>query len=223
MPFRLWGRPTSARTQKIMLALAELQIDYDFVMASATMGPDGSVSKGNAPFGLVKTPDYLDKNPNGTIPTIDDNGYVLWESNAIVQYLGMKYDPSLFFNDKIETFCSASRWMMWENNKLIPPMHTLTEHLFRLPVDRRDLTTISVAKKQLIIEFSIVENQLSKTRFITGDDWSMGDIPLTIRCHRWNLLLGTLPEMPNLERYYESVQLRPSFETIKNTDLHTAG
>jgi len=223
MSFQLWGRPTSARTQKVMLALAELKIDYDFVMASATMGPNGSVRKGNAPFGLVKTVEYLDKNPNGTIPTIDDNGYVLWESNAIVQYLGLKYNPSLFFNDNVKTFCSASRWMMWENNNLIPPMHTLSEHLFRLPANLRNRTTISNAKEQLIREFSIVEYQLSKTSFIAGEEWSMGDIPLTIRCHRWHLLVETLPKMPNLERYYKSVQLRPSFETIRNTDLHTAG
>ena len=35
-------------------------------------------------------------NPNGTVPMIDDSGYILWESKAIVQYLGMKYDPKLF-------------------------------------------------------------------------------------------------------------------------------
>ena len=78
-----------------MLALSELDLTYEFTLASATMGPEVSVSKGKAPFGIVGTSDYLEKNPNGTIPTISDGGFVLWESNAIVQYLGMKYNPKL--------------------------------------------------------------------------------------------------------------------------------
>ena len=88
MKLKLWGRPSSARTQKVMLALAELGIEYEYVLASATMGPNGSVAKGGTPFGIVNTFEYRQMNPNGTVPTINDNGYVLWESNAIIQYLG---------------------------------------------------------------------------------------------------------------------------------------
>ena len=93
MTLQLWGRPSSARTQKVILALSELNLAYEFIKASATMGPKGSVSRGKTPYGIVDTKEYLEKNPNGTIPTINDAGFVLWESNAIVQYLGMKYNP----------------------------------------------------------------------------------------------------------------------------------
>ena len=55
MTIKLYGRPTSARTQKVMLALAELGLEYDYVLASATMGPEGSVVKGGKPFGVVHT------------------------------------------------------------------------------------------------------------------------------------------------------------------------
>ena len=48
---KLWGRPTSARTLKVLWALGEIGLDFEFILASATMGPDGSVDKGNAPFG----------------------------------------------------------------------------------------------------------------------------------------------------------------------------
>ena len=99
MAIKLYGRPTSARTQKVMLALAELGLEYDYVLASATMGPEGSVAKGGTPFGVVHTQKYYDINPTRTIPTLDDNGYILWESNAIVQYLGMRYNSRLFYSD----------------------------------------------------------------------------------------------------------------------------
>ena len=223
MKFKLWGRPSSARTQKVMLALAELGIEYEYVLASATMGPNGSVAKGGTPFGIVNTLEYRQMNPNGTVPNINDNGYVLWESNAIIQYLGMQYDPKLFYNNDTRLFASAARWLMWENNQLIPPMHDLAKHLYRLPEDQRNEDVVKRSKAKLFEEFKKVEVQLSKTRFISGDQWCMGDIPMTIRCHRWNILAKPFADFPNLLRYYQELSARPSFNTISAPELHTAG
>ncbi|MBE88010.1 MAG: hypothetical protein CMM76_01055 [Rhodospirillaceae bacterium] len=223
MTFKLWGRPTSARTEKVMLALAELNIEHDYILSSATMGPDGSVTKGGKAFGIVDTTEYLAMNPNGTVPTINDNGYVLWESNAIIQYLGMKYDPGLFYDNDIETYGSAARWLMWENNQLIPPMHELVMHLVRLPEDQRDTREAEKARQKLIKEFTIIEEQLGKTEYIAANRWTMGDIPLTIRCHRWHLFDIERPDMPNLSRYYSAVQKRPSFQSIADPAMHVEG
>ena len=90
MAIRLWGRPSSARTQKILLALAAIGLEFEFILASATMGAGGHTSKGNTPYGVVDTPEYQRLNPNGKVPTINDDGYVLWESNAILLYLAMR-------------------------------------------------------------------------------------------------------------------------------------
>ena len=223
MKFRLWGRPSSARTQKIMLALAELGIEYEYMLASATMGPNGSVAKGGTPFGIVDTPEYRKMNPNGTVPTINDDGYVLWESNAIIQYLGMQYDPKLFYNNDVRLFASAARWLMWENNQLIPPMHNLVMHLIRLPASERSATKANKMRLKLIEQFNIIEKQLEETRFLAADHWTMADIPMTIRCHRWNLLDIERPEMPNIERYYADIKKRPSFATISDPSMHIEG
>ena len=220
MAIKLYGRPTSARTQKVMLALAELGLEYDYILASATMGPDGSVAKGGKPFGLVHTSEYYDMNPTRTIPTLDDNGYILWESNAIVQYLGMKYNSGLFFGDDIYLCNSALRWMMWENNKLITPMHNVVEQRFRIPAHARDKELQIRSEKMLVDEFMIVEKQLTKTRYIAGNSWSMGDIPISIRCHRFYLLDIPKPNMPNLESYYERIKKRVSFSVIADKSLH---
>ena len=115
MTIKIWGRPSSARTQKVLLAMAELGLPHELVLASGTMGAGGHVAKGNQAFGVVNTPEYRAMNPNGTVPTILDDGFVLWESNAILQYLAMKYDPDGFYGADIACFVSASRWIMWEN------------------------------------------------------------------------------------------------------------
>ena len=223
MAIKLYGRPTSARTQKVMLALAELGLEYNYIFASATMGPTGSVAKGGRPFGVVNTRKYLEMNPTGTIPTLDDNGYILWESNAIVQYLGMKYNSRLFYGDDVYLCNSALRWMMWENNRLITPMHNIVEQRFRLPAHARNHDLQIRSEKMLVDEFMIVEKQLIKTRYIAGDNWSMGDIPISIRCHRFHLLDISKPNMPNLGSYYERIKKRASFKVIADEALHKSG
>ncbi len=223
MTITLWGRHSSARTQKVLLALAELGLDFEMILASATMGAAGHVAKGNKAYGVVDTPEYLAMNPNGTVPTIKDGGFVLWESNAIVQYLGMTYDPGLFYGESIERFASASRWMLWENNELIGPMHNYVKHTIRFPEELRDAAVVADSREKLIKAWAIVEGQLAKTRYIAADEWSMGDIPMTIRVHRWHLLGVEGPDFPNIARYYEDLKSRASFETVADPQMHLIG
>ena len=223
MAIELWGRPSSARTQKVQLALAELKLDFTFTLASATMGPEGSVAKGHAAYGVVDTPDYRAMNPNGTVPTIRDGEFVLWESNAIVQYLAMTYAPDLFFGNDAALFASASRWMMWENGELIPPMHNYVRHTIRLPEAERDSAIAESARAQLERAWKIVDGQLAKTEHIAADRWTLGDIPMTIRVHRWALLNNGQVAHEHIARYYEQVKARESFATIADPQMHIAG
>ena len=68
--------------QKVVWCADELAIEYQRVDAGGK-------------FGLVDTPDYLAMNPNGLIPVINDDGFVMWESNAIVRYLSARYRPGV--------------------------------------------------------------------------------------------------------------------------------
>ena len=223
MTLKLWGRPTSARTQKVLLALAELNIEPDFTLSSATMGAGGSITQGNKVYGVVDTPEYLAMNPNGTIPTIDDDGFILWESNAIVQYLGMKYDAKKYYGDDVQTFVSASRWMLWENNELIPPMHLIVRHLIRLPEEERDTQVVEASRAKLIKAFGIMDIQLGRTEYIAADHWTMGDIPMAIRLHRWHLLDIEDLGMKNITRYYQALKARPAFQVIADPAMHIGG
>ena len=220
----IWGRPTSARTQKVLWALAETGIEFEMILASGTMGPNGSVDKGNEPYGVVDTTEYLAMNPNGTVPTIKDGDFTLWESNSVIQYLAMKYAPEPLFGDDLETFASASRWMDWEGNMFLPHQHTLVMHLVRLPPEERDPAQVEGARQALLRPLKIIDSQLAKTSFISGERFTMGDIPIGIRVHRWFLFDLETPDFPNLTRWFEVIRQRPGFlEHIADPAVHLSG
>ncbi|MBV8185543.1 MAG: glutathione S-transferase N-terminal domain-containing protein, partial [Hyphomicrobiales bacterium] len=77
MPLKIWGRLTSINVQKAMLCVEELDVPHERVDAGLS-------------FGIVDTPEFRTKNPNGLVPLMEDDDFVLWESNAIVRYLAAK-------------------------------------------------------------------------------------------------------------------------------------
>ena len=83
-------------------------------------------------------PWYLKMNPTATIPTIDDDGFVLWESNAIVKYLCAKHSPGNLSPTDPHEYADADRWISWQGTTLWPPMRELLLKLVRMPEDRRD-------------------------------------------------------------------------------------
>ena len=208
---KLWGRPTSGRTQKVLWTLAEIDLPFDLVLASGVMGPGGHVSKGNKPFGLVDSPEYRARNPNGRVPTIDDDGFVLWESNSIVRYLAMQYAPDLLYGNDVRTFASASRWLDWENNELLPPQHEMVMHLIRLPEAQRDAKALERARLEFVKRLGIMEEQLSRTRYMCGERFTYGDIAVGLRVHRWRLFALDSPAFPNIDRWYKEIVARPAF------------
>lgn len=221
---KIWGRPTSACTQKALWGLAEVGIDYELTLASATMGPDGHVSKGGTAFGIVDTPAYRAMNPNGTVPTIDDDGFTLWESNVIIRYLAMKYAPETMYGGDLRIFARASQWMDWEQSQFLPEQHILVMNLVRLPPDERDPAAVEAARLSLLKPLAILDDRFAQSEYIAADAFTMGDIPIGMRVHRWFLFGLDSPPMPNLERWYKAIRERPAFRKhIADPALHLSG
>ena len=65
-------------------------------------------------FGLTRDPEYLALNPNGLVPTISDDGFVLWESNAIVRYLAARHGSGTMWPEDLREHADAERWMDWQ-------------------------------------------------------------------------------------------------------------
>jgi glutathione S-transferase len=191
---KIWGRVNSINVQKVMWAVGELKLPHERIDAGMA-------------FGLVNTPEYRKMNPNGRVPTIDYDGFVLWESNVIVRYLYAKHGPAR----SLEQGYGEEKWMDWTTSTVGAPITTMFWQLIRTPVEKRDMPAVEAALKQAVDIFKIADDTLASRPYMGGASFSMGDIPFGCFVNRWFGLPIQRPDHPNLARYFERLKSRPAF------------
>jgi len=196
---KLWGRINSINVQKVLWALAELKVPYERTDAGLQ-------------FGVVNEPFYRRMNPNGRVPTIEDDGFVLWESNAIVRYLSEKHGAGTLWPNDPRQRADADRWMDWTTSTVAPAITPVFWGLIRTPAERRDLKAIEEGVERLAQAFQVLEQGLEGRDHVAGKSFTMGDIPLGTFVHRWYALAVKRPKLPRVEAYYERLQQRASYK-----------
>ena len=163
------------------------------------------------PFGGNDAPDYRARNPNGLVPTIVDDGFVLWESNAITRYLCAKHSMGGLCPSDLQQRATAEQWMDWKLSVLIPAMTPVFIGLVRTPEAERDMAAIGRAITRCVTLYGMLDTQLANRSYLLGDTFTMADIPVAPQVHRWLMLVQQRPPMPNLEAWYERMTQRPAF------------
>lgn len=195
---KVWGRSTSSNVQKVMWAIGELGIEAE----RFDIG-------GN--FGKNREPAYLSMNPNGLVPTLQDGDFILWESNAIIRYLARGAGKLEGANPKITGL--ANQWMDWQLSVVGPAITPAFWGLIRTPEDKRDLAAIAASQSKTIEAMKILDAQLGKTAYVAGSEFTIGDIPVGVMTYRFWQLVPERPELPNLQRWYKSLQQRDAFRS----------
>jgi len=198
---KIWGRNTSSNVQKAMWAVGELGLECT------------RIDVGGA-FGKNKEPAYLAMNPNGLVPTLEEeDGFLLWESNSIVRYLAAKHDKAGVLEPRdAKQRALASQWMDWQLSVIGPAITPVFWGLIRTPPEKRDANAIGVGKEKTIAAAKMMDAQLAKTAFLAGPNFSYGDIPVGIMIYRYMQLIPERPPTPNLDRWYGAISSRKAFK-----------
>jgi glutathione S-transferase len=196
---KVWGRLTSSNVMKVMWCVDELGIPHERVDIGG-------------PFGGNKEPAYLAINPNGLIPTIDDDGYILWESNACVRYLAAKHGAGTLWPTDLKARGDSDRWMDWQLTTLSGPSTVIFWQLIRTKPEDRDMKGVAAAAVKLNELFGWVDKVLATRKFVAGDQLTIGDIPMGIAAYRWFNLPVERAKLPNVEAWYARLCERPAFK-----------
>ena len=199
---RIWGRTNSVNVKKVLWCLDELGLAYERTDAGLQ-------------YGVVNTPEYRKMNPNGLVPTMDEDGFILWESHSIVRYLADKYGKGVLRPMDLEPRSIANQWMDWAFS-FQGSVRDSFWNLIRTPPEKRDAAAIERSRVKSGEMAGILDAALASRMYVAGA-FSMGDIPIGCEVQRWIRLPMERPKLPNLEAWFERLCARPAFR--KNVDI----
>lgn len=198
----VWGRNTSSNVMKVLWGLGELGQPFE------------RIDVGGA-FGKTDTPEYRDMNPTGLVPTLQEGPFTLWESNAILRYLGQVHAAgSALWPTNPQARANIDRWMDAQQTVFNRPMSAVFWGLVRTPADKRDLKAVEVSIAETTRAWRMIEAGLERHDYIAGADFTLCDIPWGVHAHRWfnmNYLGLDRPEMPALRAWYDRLCQRPAY------------
>jgi len=198
---RIWGRSNSVNVQKALWCCEEMNLAYERVDAGGT-------------FGVVNTQQYRHLNPNGLVPTIEEDGFVLWESNAIVRYLTAKHSLGKLWPEDLNIRAEADKWMDWQNTTFWPTFRPLFWNLVRTAPDQRDAQAMEESRLKTAEILGYLDAHLKNRAYVVGDALTMGDIPMGCAIWRWLGLPIERSDLPNVQRWFEALSNRPAYKKI---------
>lgn len=205
MSITLWGRLSSANVQKAVWALEELGLAYDHV-------PLGGKYGGN------DTPEYLERNPNGLVPTLQEGDLVVWESHAIVRYLAGTHGVGSLWPADSRERAVVDQWTDWTATTFQPAWIAVFWQLVRTPESLRDGAAIEASMAATNRCFGIMEGRLSRTLYLGGERLTYADIVAGVAMYRWTTMDVQRPAMPAVEAWHARLNERPAFRRAVNVD-----
>jgi glutathione S-transferase len=162
MPLRIYGIARTRAFRALWMA-HELGLEYEHLPIEIRgANPD--------------TETYLELNPNGRLPTIEDDGFILWESLAINLYLAKKHALGTLYPTSLEDEAHTWKWCLWAANEVERAVNIWSLHAVRLPPEERKPAALADALKVLGPPFRVLDAALAGRSYLIGDDFSVADL-----------------------------------------------
>ena len=194
----LWGRRTSINVQKVMWILAELDVEYERIDVGGTFGGLGDER-------------YMALNPHQKVPTLEDGSVVLWESNAILRYIGCAYGAGSLFGSTAADRGRSDMWMEWFQSSVYSSFQTVFHQTVKLPNVERNVDVLKRAQDDIFRQFALYDSVLESSAYINGDQLTLGDIPMATCLYRYFTMNIDRPDYTQISRYYKDLMRRPAF------------
>ena len=194
----VYGRKSSANVQKVRWICSEGNLEFKTEIVGGK-------------YGGLTSPEFIRLNPNSTIPVLKDGDFILYESNSIIKYISDKFD--ILRSDTQEKIALNNQWIDWSSSVFGLNCSHYTLHNILLPIDQRNTTTATEAKKKIYSCFELLNKQLEKTNYLLDNELSLADIPVGCWIHRCVVLGLEITEFKSLEKLYVNLKERSAFRT----------
>jgi glutathione S-transferase len=196
---KILGKSASINVRKVLWLCEELGLGYEQEQYGSGFKP-------------TDTPGFKAMNPNAMVPVLVEDGFVLWESNAICRYLAGRAQRFDLLPGSPKERALVEKWMDWQATELNNSWRYAFMALVRESAAHRDPMAIEAGVQEWNRHMRIVEEQLLRTgAFMTGEEFTLADIVIGLSANRWFMTPMQRPKLPAVEAYYERLSERPGY------------
>jgi glutathione S-transferase len=205
MKLKLHAFPLSPRSFKVLAVANHLGLEYDLVFCDLTKG-----EQRRPEFGVI--------NPNHKVPALEDGGFKLWESNAMIQYLAsMKPEGGLFPADARQR-ADIAQWMFWESTTWDPAIAILAfERGVKglLGLGAPDPAEIEKGTQRVNAAAAILDAHLRGRKYVCGDRLTLADFAIGSA-----LVLEEMAQLPlgpyaEIKRWGAQLAALPAWQSVQ--------
>ena len=191
---RIYGIARTRAFRALWMA-NELGLDYEHMPIE--IGTSGA-----------RSPEFLAINPNGRLPFIVDNGFVLFESLAITLYLAKKHSNGKLYPGTLEGEAAAWQWSLWAVTEVDRGVNIWSLHAVRLPPAERDAARRDEALKVLAAPFKVLDAAVTQQQYLLGADFTVADLNVAAVISR--AIDMDLSAVPHLKSWLRRCLERPA-------------
>lgn len=203
MSIEIFAFPLSPRAFKPLVVANYLNLDYTLLVLDPRKGD-------------FQKPEYAAINPNRRQPTLRDGEYIVWESNAIQQYLAMQKPESGLLPKDEHARLDVTRWQFWELAHWDPATGGFTFEREAKPqvmgIMEPDMAALAKAEELFHRSAKVLDDQLRGKKYVTGDNLTVADFALggdLVHAEAAKIPLGPYPE---ISRWFASLQALPAWQ-----------
>jgi glutathione S-transferase len=194
---KLYGHPFSSHARRVQMLCEELDGAYDYQTVDLLKGEQ-------------QAPAFLALNPNGKVPTIDDDGFVLWESHAVMRYLADKHQARQWYPIEPQARAQAEAWLDWNHTRLGPEAGKIAFQMLILK-DQGDPAKIADGKKWLEKILPVMEAALHRQPYLCGAQPTLPDLSAAANVAYLEMCRYDFGPYPAIAKWYAGMKTRPSF------------
>jgi glutathione S-transferase len=197
---KLYGSGISYNVNKVRYCLNYLNLGYDWEQTNPMQGENQTV-------------EYLNICPTGKIPSIEIDGFMLFESNAINRYLARKSMSSIFPLDE-KSQATMDAWMDYVSIHMAQAVNRVMFNRLMAPIvgEKVDQESLKVGLKFLEKYFPVIEKQLSKNKFLAGNEFTLADINLLAVLDPCELIQVSLARFPNITKWRNALKTQSFYQ-----------
>jgi glutathione S-transferase len=185
---RLYHHPMSTNARRAVMTALELGLSVELVLIDLGKGAQ-------------RAPGFRKLNPNGKVPVLDDDGFVLWESHAIMAYLADKTPGQTLYPADVRARADVNRWLFWNSHHFAPAVAILGwERVVKPMIGQGPANPARVAEGEALVGAlgAVLDAHLAGKLFVAQDRLTLADIALATPLASLDRAKLPVADRPNL-------------------------